>query len=50
VYVQFGNVAECVVAVRAIALDEWVDVGVVIPVGFVNGVTAAGLAADVPLG
>ncbi len=49
VCVQSGNVAEGVVAVRAIALDERVDVGVVIPVSFISGKTAAELAADVPL-
>ena len=41
--------AEGVVAETAIAFDERVDGGVVIPVDFSRGETAAELAANVPL-
>lgn len=41
--------AEGVVVECAIALDERVDVAVVIPIGFISCETAAELTADVPL-
>jgi len=45
---QFGDVANGGVVVGAVALDGWVDVGVVVDVGGVDGDAAAGFAADVP--
>ncbi len=48
-YLQFVDVAEGPVVVLAVALDERVEIWVVVPVGQVGGDAAAELAADVPL-
>lgn len=45
---QFGDVANGVVVVGAVALDARVDGGAVVDVGVVDGDAAAELAADVP--